>query len=143
MSFQKIDHQDEQRPEGNTCILIYGYDAQGQEILKKYANAQGIEALIVIENDMTHNTLDTLIHGQATKADASDNLGSPAIILHAVSQAELNSIVHNYKQLGLPRCLFAMVTPTSIHWKFHDLMSDLLEERAMIAKMRAEQAKKV
>ncbi len=139
MSFQQIDQQDNQRPEGKTCILVHGYDPIGLNAIKKYAAALNIEEIINIRVDQTNNTLKQLIDGTGNVSANAIPLPSPAIVLNAVSSAELNQFVHNFKTLGLPRCLFAVVTPTSINWNFSDLVSDLLEERAAIAKMRREQ----
>ena len=139
MSFQQIDHLDNQRPEGKTCLLIYGYDALALNSIKKYAADMGLDDIIEVKKDQTSNTLRQLIEGTGNLSTKAEAPASPAIVLNAVSNAELNGFVHNFKTLGLPRCLFAMVTPTSINWQFKELIKDLLEERAMFEKMRREQ----
>lgn len=138
MSFQQIDHQDKQRPDGKTCILVYGYDAIALNRIKKYAESMNLVEVIEVKVNQTYNTLQQLINGAGNVSSQPVKHTAPAIVLNAVSNAELNQFVHNFRTLGLPRCLFAMVTPTSIHWKFHDLIKDLLEERAMFEKMRME-----
>lgn len=139
MSFKQIDHQDTHRPEGKTCILVFGYDPLQLNAIKKYASELGIPEVIEVKKDETYNTLRQLIDGKGNVSSKKLEHGSPAIVLNAVASSELNGFVHNFKSLGLPKCLFAMVTETSINWKFHDLITDLLEERAMFEKMRKEQ----
>jgi hypothetical protein len=97
-----------------------------------------IQDIIQVKPSETLNTLKQLIDLKGKKSDKAIKHDNPAIILNAVSNAELNSFVHNFKTLGLKRPLFAVVTPTSIHWKFNDLIDDLLEEKAMFEKMHAE-----
>ncbi len=138
MSFKKIDHEDHQRPEGKTCILVFGYDPIALSAIKKYATSMGLPEVIVVKKDQTYNTLRQLIDGTGNVSAKSVEHALPAIVLNSVSSAELNKFVQNFKTLGLPKCLFAVVTPTSIHWKFNDLIKDLLEERAMFEKMRLE-----
>ena len=98
----------------------------------------GLLEVIQVKKDQTYNTLRQLIDGTGNVSAKSVEDALPAIVLNAVSSAELNGFVQNFKTLGLPKCLFAVVTPTSINWKFHDLIKDLLEERAMFEKMRQE-----
>lgn len=138
MSFKKIDHEDDQRPEGKTCILVFGYDPIALSTIKNYAASLDLPQVLEVKKDQTYNTLRQLIDGTGNVSSKLVEHASPAIVLNAVSSAELNSFVHNFKTLNLPKCLFAVVTPTSINWKFHDLISDLLEERAMFEKMHQE-----
>lgn len=141
MSFQKVNQEDTQRPEGKTCILVFGYDPIALNTIKDYASKIGVEPVIEVKSDSTYNTLQQLINGTGNVSKQALKYTAPAIVLNAVSSAELNQFVHNFKTLGLPRPLFAMVTPTSINWKFQDLIEDLLEEKAMFEKMHAERQK--
>lgn len=139
MSFQKIDHDDAIRPGGRACILVFGYNPLELGTIKTYAANYNDLEVIEVKANMVHNTLKQLI-------DETDNISpketvhqNPAVIINALSSAELNHFVHNFRALGLKSPLFAMVTETSINWKFTDLIDDLLEERAMFMKMREQQ----
>lgn len=140
MSFQKIDHDDHLRPEGKTCILVAGYDPIAFNRIKAYAISMNIDEVIEVKKDQLNNTLRQLIDHKGNVSAKAEHAMMPAVVLNAVSSAELNKFVQHFKTLELPKCLFAVVTPTSINWKFQDLIKDLLEERAMFEKMRAEQA---
>ena len=143
MSFQKIDHEDTTRPEGRTCILVYGYDKIALSQIDKYAASIGALPIVEIKPEHINDTLGTIIEGASLKASApKDSPLIPTIVLNAVSNAELNAFVHNFKNLGLARPLFAMVTETSIKWSFKQLVADLMEERAMFMKMQAEKQSK-
>ena len=142
MSFQQINQEDNQRPDGKTCILVAGYDPIALNNIKAYAKSMDIDEVVEVKKDQMNNTLRQLIDHTGNVSTKPVEQVMPAIVLNAVSSAELNQFVHNFKTLKLPKCLFAMVTPTSINWKFQDLVKDLLEERAMFQKMRAEQVSK-
>lgn len=136
MSFKQIDHNDQQRPDGKTCILTYGYDPIALSAIKKFAASIGISEIIDIKHNQLFNTLRQLIDGTGNVSSKDITHKSPAIVFNAVTNGELNQFVREFRSLNLPRPLFAMVTPTSINWKFADLVDDLLEERAAIAKMQ-------
>lgn len=138
MTFKQIDQQDTQRPDGKTCILVFGYDPKALEAIRAYAASMNIPEVIDVTPALAHNTLGQLIEGNGAMSDKPVTHTAPAVVLNGVSSAELNQFVQNFRSLGLPRCLFAVVTETSIRWKFHDLVADLLEERAMFEKMRQE-----
>lgn len=141
MTFKKIDHDDAARPQGKTCILVFGYDPLEFNLIKAYANSLNNIEAIEIKSNATYNTLQQLINGTGNISKQVATHKSPAIVLNAVSQLELNQFVHEFKTLNLKRPLFAMVTETSINWRFHDLVDDLLEERAMFMKMEQEKNK--
>ena len=67
---------------------------------------------------------------------------SKAIVLNAVSDSELNQFIKQFRTIGVERPLFAVVTETSINWKFHDLIDDLIEEKKMFDKMRKQNKNK-
>ena len=140
MSFQQINQEDNQRPDGKACIMVAGYDPIAFNNIKTYAASMNIDEVIEVKKDQMNNTLRQLIDHTGNVSIKAIEPAMPAIVLNAVSSAELNKFVQHFKTLKLPKCLFAMVTPTSINWKFHDLVKDLLEERAMFQKMHAEKA---
>ena len=133
MSFEKIDHQNDQRPEGKTCLLVYGYDETALNTIKSFASNYGIFELVHVTPMTLGNSLQKLIDHTEKPILGIDRIDTQAIVLNAVSPQELNDFVRNFKTLNLARPLFAVVTPISINWPFHELLKDLLEERAMIA----------
>jgi hypothetical protein len=133
MAFEKIDHQNNSRPEGKTCLLVYGYDETALNKIKHYALDYSIFELVHVTHTTMGNTLQNLIEHTEKPTFGVDQVDAQAIVLNAVSPQELNNFVINFKTLGLPNPLFAVVTPISINWPFHELLKDLLEEKAMIA----------
>jgi hypothetical protein len=133
MTFEKIDHQNNSRPEGKPCLLIYGYDETALNKIKNYALAYNIFELVHVTPTTIGNTLQNLIDHTEKPTFGVNQVDAQAIVLNAVSPQELNNFVINFKTLGLSNPLFAVVTPISINWPFYELLQDLLEERAMIA----------
>jgi len=133
MAFEKIDHQNNNRPEGKPCLLVYGYDETALKKIHGYASHYNIFDLVEVTPTTIGNTLQNLIDHNDKPTFGIDWIDTSAIVLNAVSPQELNAFVRNFKTLGLSNPLFAVVTPISINWPFYELLKDLLEERAMIA----------
>jgi len=125
MTFKKVDTTNHQRPEGKACILVSGYNEKELTLILDYTKKVGIENLIEVKNQ--EMTLKQII--DAVKDDIINEINEKAIVLNAISDKELNAFIHDFKTLGLPRPLFAVVTPTSINWKFKELVMELLEEK--------------
>ena len=136
MSFEKIDLDNNIRPKGKTCILIYGYSEKEIEIISKYAEKIGIKSIINVK-DKIDLTLEELINN--VKKDSLENnleIDSKVIVLNAVSNKELNDFVHHFKTLNLGKPFFAMVTETSKKWKFKNLVNELKAEKEAFEKMK-------
>lgn len=129
MSFKKVDNENKERPDGKVCILVYGYEDNEFMEIKNFAFQLGIETSIKVNKNSSINTLNHLIHEKELQVDDSKFHNEKAIVLNAISDFELNSFLTNFKNLGIKRPLFAVVTETSINWTFYDLLSDLMEER--------------
>lgn len=136
MTFQAINHENTERPEGIACLLIFGYQPEEIDKIKEYLATIAEIPLIVIEPDTVQTLIKDFVHNEVVKHTVSEPITEHAILFNAVSEFELNQFVHNYRSLQLPRPLFAMVTPTSREWSFQTLVKDLQEERAMFEKMR-------
>ncbi|WP_125138075.1 DUF3783 domain-containing protein [Petrocella atlantisensis] len=136
MAFEKIDHQNNNRPEGKTCLLVYGYDEISFKKIQDYAALYDIFEFVNVTPSTLGNTLQKLIDHTDKPTFGIERVDTQAIVLNAVSPKELNDFVRSFRTLGLPSPLFAVVTPLSINWPFHELLKDLLEERAMIANNR-------
>ncbi|MDF1616266.1 DUF3783 domain-containing protein [Petrocella sp. FN5] len=141
MAFEKIDYNNNNRPEGKTCLLVYGYDETALDKIKNYASNYDIFELVLVTPTTMGNALERLINHTDKPTFGIEWVDTQAIVLNAVSPQELNDFVRNFKTLGLPRPLFAVVTPLSINWPFNELLKDLLDERAMIAS-KQKQSKK-
>ena len=129
MSFKEIDVLDNTRPLGKNCILVYGYDSESKIKIQDYKNTIGIDAMIEVKDEHLEEVVLNIIEDKLIVNQPAESIASKAIVFNAVSQFELNKFVKGFKELGLERPLFAMVTPTSGTWKFKDLLKELESER--------------
>ncbi len=129
MGFSKIDPTRQERPEGRNCLLVYGYEQKDLLILDGLREETGISDLIQIEEERAGHPLQALISDVDGNLPYDAALPGPAIVFHAVSESELNSFLAGYRETGLKRALLAVTTPTSILWRFGDLLNELARER--------------
>jgi hypothetical protein len=61
---------------------------------------------------------------------------SRAIIISGLMEEELHRLIGAYRKLGLPRQLWAALTPVSETWTLEQLLGELAAERDAIAKKR-------
>lgn len=134
MSFQKIDKEDTQTPQGRECILVYGFGGKDYAKLKSYCAMIGIRDIIQVEKDMLNEKVQNILDDTITKRECTEAPTDRAIVLNAFSGQRLHTFLGNFKRTGLTRPLMATVTPKSITWTFMALILELQKEREVIAK---------
>jgi hypothetical protein len=129
MSFSRVDETSKQRPEGRNCLLVYGFDEAQQAVLKTLIAQVGIEELLPVTPGGTGVVIRDLVADHPENSPLEPLPQNPVAVFHAVSDSELNHFLNVFRSAGLPRPLFAVVTPTSRNWRFGDLVSELMQER--------------
>lgn len=134
MSFQKINKDEIKAPEGRECILTYGFTGKDLQMLKAYCTMVGVRDIIEIKQDTLDVKIQDILKDSIIKTEAEQGPKERAIVFNAFSGQKLNTFIGNFKSTGITQPLLATVTPTSIGWKFRDLVTELQRERAAIAK---------
>jgi hypothetical protein len=164
MAFVKIDEKSARRPDGTNCVLVYGYGKHNMEMIAKTAAEAGIDGIVHVEKShlghIIMNLLDnvSLFHQSqtsepmipyvsdmpktdnepvaATALPFTHDISDPVVVMSALSDTELTLFMNKFRTLGLEKPLFAVVTPTTIHWRFGDLALELGKERSEIEKRK-------
>ncbi|BDU51606.1 DUF3783 domain-containing protein [Haliovirga abyssi] len=142
MSFERINDEITERPEGKNCILVYGYNDNEFEKISSYTKKIGIDKILKIESQEVTLTLEDLVNEIKNNNDVDKGIEEKAIIFNAVSDSELHNFVQEFKTLNLNRPLFAAVTETSKKWKFSDLIKELMAEKKAFEERRKNKTKK-
>ncbi len=132
-TFSRIDADKTDRPEGRNCILVYGYGKHHTGAIAETAQAVGIDATLPLEARHLGVRIRDLLDGSEAQVAFEHEVAEPIIVMSALSDAEMNAFMDRFRGLGIPRPLFAMVTPTSRNWRFGDLALELGKERREIA----------
>lgn len=134
MGFEKIDKKETNTPEGRECILTYGFTGKEFQKIKKYSAMVGVRDIIEIQQDMLGIKIKDILEDHLIKEAGLEGPEERLIIFNAFSGKKLNAFIGNFKNLGMLQPLLATVTPTSIEWRFRDLITELQREREAIAK---------
>lgn len=134
MSFEKINKEETQVPEGRECILVYGFSGKDLQVIKGYSLMVGVRDIIEIKKDMLDIKVQDILEDTLTGQEGAPGPKDRAIVFNAFPGKKLNIFIANFKSTGISQPLLATVTPTSIGWKFRDLVEELQRERAAIAK---------
>ena len=117
---------------GPRAILVCGYDPKEQQAIVEFIEALRIDSVPVIfaASDNAGAQLKELFtQPDQTGKDLPSDMDS-AIILSGVAEKELHTIISSFKNTGLPRPLWATLTPISQDWPLDALIAELKKERA-------------
>ena len=132
-TFSRIDADKTERPDGRNCILVYGYGKHHTGAIAETAQSVGIDGTLPLEPRHLGVRIRDLLDGSVTEGTFEHEVSEPIIVMSALSDAEMNAFMDRFRGLGIPRPLFAVVTPTSRNWRFGDLALELGKERREIA----------
>lgn len=140
-TFRPIGDSD-QKMHGLSAVLVSGFSADEQKALRAVMNASGLQVIPAIY--ITAGTLNLTLAelaGLPTESNAGETTELPrALVLSGLTERQLHAMMDGYRESGLPRPLWASVTPTSSNWSIKYLLIELLKERdAMRQAREAEQ----
>jgi len=116
---------------GPRAMLVCGYTPPEQEKLMKTLNTiQLTDPTVTFATEAdTGKSLGELLTrpDQSGRNDNSDI--ARAVILSGMTEKELQQLLSSYKKSGLPRPLWATLTPFSEKWTLSALLDELKQER--------------
>jgi len=109
-------------------LLVWNYTLEEKERLDNLLKGIGAPPAASIDSTQGHLSLREIIH---TNAHGGDHLESKerVILFYNIPQKGVYFLIDTFKQAGLPRPIYAVVTEHSIEWPFSKLLSHLVSER--------------
>lgn len=108
---------------GNKSILASNAPLEEIKILKE----KGIN-VIEVSNEMTEMKISDILDGFRFETVTNNIANETVILFNSFSDEEIKLIMSDIRK-RLKGGIFAVVTPTSIEWKFNYLVEHLIEER--------------
>ena len=134
-TFKKMEETD-QLLYGPRAVLVCGFSDVEQGAILKMLEAIPLEAVSVIFATAADN--DKKLADIFARSDQSGRNGEAgpvrAIILAGIKEKELHRTLSAYRETGLPRPLWATLTPFSEGWTLSALIKELEQERAVMEK---------
>jgi len=130
-SFRSID-EDRAGPLGPCAVLLCGFAAEEAVELAPWldqAQAPG-HRLVFCAEAMLGRTLGEALSREAAGPPLPREKLPRVIILSGMRPTQIRALVGNYGGTGLPRPIFASVTPANLGRRVRDLLVDLLREHA-------------
>lgn len=132
------------RMHGATAVLASGFSVADQQTLRDMMDAAGLQdvGIVFITAGALPLTLAALAALPAgTHAGETAELPR-ALVMSGLTERQLHAMMDSYRQSGLPRPLWASVTPTSADWTIKTLLVELLKEREAMRQAREAQAQR-
>jgi hypothetical protein len=121
---------------GPRAILVCGFTPSEQKTVMKLLDTIQLTDVPVIfataaDTEICLGKLLTLPNqsGRDTDCDIAR-----AVVMSGITERELQQIISNYKGAGLPRPLWATLTPFSENWALSTLLEELQKERIAMEK---------
>jgi hypothetical protein len=119
---------------GPPAVLASGFAAGEQATLRTVVErARQGSSLVFAGSEHAARTLaELLVEPDGTGAGVDSSLPR-AVVLSGLTERQLQAVMTGYRAAGLPRPLWAALTPTSEHWTLARLLEELAAEAAAFA----------
>lgn len=136
-TFRKVE-KSEKTLYGPRAALICGYQPEERQTLAGFFKAIDIHNLVLVFPEQTDGEtwiMDLLSRSDQSGCDKDSGLDH-AIILAGITENELHRTLSSFRNLGLPRPLWATLTPISGTWTLGALLAELKKERGAMEKWK-------
>ncbi|MHC1685472.1 MAG: DUF3783 domain-containing protein [Clostridiaceae bacterium] len=119
-------------------VLVYGFDLGEVNLMRGSLNQNNLPICKVIENNMGEIIVEDIINGvKSEEAQPNIEEDQRAVLFYNLTDNEINKAIGLIRsKFNKKKPLLAVVTPTSIKWKFNALIKELQEERKMFEDAR-------
>ncbi|HNY64538.1 MAG TPA: DUF3783 domain-containing protein [Deltaproteobacteria bacterium] len=121
-------------------ILLWNYSCEEMLELDRLFQETGAPEAKAIEKDQGDLPVHEILFSGG-RADTEFSCDERIVLFFNVPAPMIHTLMREYKNLDIPRPIFAVVTPQSIEWKFSELADHLIKERDFIQKRAAEEKK--
>jgi len=134
-TFEKVGTSDE-RMYGPKGIIVCGYPPQEHEPLANALEKLGFgdRPIIFVTNNTAPQTLKEVLSFENRSGIGQSSDMARAIIMSGFTQQEVHRLMNAYRQAGLPRQLWATLTPASESWSVSHLLEELAAEDEALKK---------
>jgi len=119
-------------------VLLWGFSREEQNRIQQFLMELNAPPAVMIERKQGHLKVHDILF---TDLRAEDEFASDekVMLFFNVQADSIKGIMQAFKNMDIPRPIFAMVTQQSIDWKFSYLVEHLVEERDFIQRRRQEE----
>lgn len=115
--------------ETEKTLLIYGFNDEEESALKKLLEENSLPQHKVIRDNMADFTIGDILSNMDISDESYDLPKEKIVLFNKCQDDEVMKGMKTIKANFIEKPIFAVVTPTSIQWKFKDLLEHLMQER--------------
>lgn len=137
-TFEKIEATDDGAL-GPPAVLVCGFATNIENTLKKVLVNVGAEEhrVVFCTPEMVKQPLGNALESMDDSTPAEADKLPKAMVLSGLSGSQLQGFLSSYRTSGLPRPIFAAVTPTNLGFPVGTLLVELLSEQRQMSKKRS------
>lgn len=122
----------------NKLMLIFGFDSNEREKLKKQILISKMPGYKVVSDEMTKMKIGDILNGLKFEIYSQSLPKEKVVLFNNFNDSEVNSAIKCLKAID-SKIIMAVVTPTSIEWTFDYLLEHLIEEREWYRKKNTQE----
>lgn len=136
-SFKRIQPSD-RRIYGARMLLLTGFAAGVQNRFKSLLQSLGFSDLSLVwaTEDQSDTVIDELVQLPDGHGIGRSSSLPQAVIVGGITEKELQHLITGCRKSGLKQVLWATLTPTSVTWPLHQLLSELAAEHAALSRKK-------
>ena len=144
MSFEKIKTVDEVIIHERSCILMYYFTPQEAKQIMNVARMTGIKECLMLKAEESGCIIKDILDNKTLEAKnippfmgvnhSHRVVKEKAIIFNHIPASRMNLFIESLKKYRMKTPIMAVVTEQSIYWTLHELLTQLVHERAATRK---------
>ncbi|QGU93952.1 DUF3783 domain-containing protein [Clostridium bovifaecis] len=115
--------------ETEKTLLICGFNDEEESTLRKLLEENSLPQHKVIKDNMADITIGDILSDVDSSGEGYNLPKEKIVLFNKCQDDEVMRCMKVIKANFTEKPIFAMVTPTSIQWKFKDLLEHLMQER--------------
>jgi hypothetical protein len=117
-------------------MLVWNYSLEEKSRLDAILEEIKAPPAAVIHKSQGHLTMREIIHSNA-HSEQEFTSDEKVLLFYNIPQKGVMFLINTFKQVDLPRPIYAVVTEHSIEWPFNELLEHLVEERNKMQQLNA------
>lgn len=119
---------------GPSRLLLWNYSDEEKIQMDRFLAEVQAPPAVVIRKNQGYLSLEEIIHLDKS-GDLEFDCDEKLVLFYNIPPKGISFLIDQSKRRQLPRPIYAAVTEESIHWPFHELMGDLIQERKAFEQM--------
>lgn len=115
-------------------LLVHGFDYDEQLKLNEVLKENNLPLYKVIDEAMVNTTIEEILMSKEAGMVNTPVQEEKVVLFNQCSDEEIRTAMRAIKACYSQKPIFAVVTPTSMNWKFNYLLEHLMEERSRFEK---------